>query len=109
MRDRDSRTLALVDAVHGLIGMARDDPRYRDKALNTLELCRVALQAIKLTQDEHRQAIPALVIATQGPGNRGVEIALLAAQGKGVREIARELGVNASTVSRRLRRTVKVS
>ncbi|MGH8850614.1 MAG: helix-turn-helix domain-containing protein [Casimicrobiaceae bacterium] len=38
------------------------------------------------------------------PGPLGLRIAELAAHGWGVRQIARILGVNPSTVSRRLRR-----
>ena len=97
------RTVTLVRAVHDLITTGRDDPRYRDKARAILELCRLALDAITSAPVDARTSVTPAAIPTNVPGNLGPRIAQLAVQGKGVREIARELGVHPSTVSRRLR------
>jgi hypothetical protein len=99
--------IELIRSVIALIGTARDDPRYREKAQGVLELCSTALEGIQAAQDEARADAPApaaRVAPTTGPGNLGLSIAELRAAGRGVREIARELGVNASTVSRQLRK-----
>lgn len=100
-------SLSLIRAVLELIGTPRDGPHYGEKARAVLELCSTALEEIQAAQDEAQPAAPApvsRVATTTGPGNRGLCIAELAAGGMGVREIARQLGVNASTVSRRLRK-----
>jgi hypothetical protein len=97
-------TTELIKAVLALIGTARDDPHYQEKARGVLDLCKIVLEATNETQDEAREAAVPLVAPTTGPGNLCLRIAELAARGAGVREIARQLGVNASTVSRRLRR-----
>ena len=99
-------TTELIKAVLALIGMQRNDPCYRGKAQELLELCKTALEEIRVAQDEARAAAPVPIarIAITGPGNLGLRIAELAAGGMGVRAIARELGVNASTITRRLRK-----
>lgn len=102
--NRSGTTDALIKSVLALIGTARDDPRYATKAQAVLELCRLALNEINAPQDKACGAATPPIVSTP-PGNLGLRIADLAAHGKGVREIARLLGVNASTVSRRLRNT----
>jgi len=103
-----SPTHALIRGVLALIGMARDDPHYPQKAQALLELCRAALEGTNAPQGEAREAAAPPDVTTP-PGNLGLRIAELAAHGKGVREIARQLGVNASTVSRRLRNAKQAS
>ncbi|MHB8493655.1 MAG: helix-turn-helix domain-containing protein [Casimicrobiaceae bacterium] len=91
-------TTTTADLVHGvlaLIGTRRDDPNYRTRALAVLDLCALALNATRV-------AVP---LARLDPAELGVRIAELRASGLGIRAIARHLGVHASTVSRRLRRT----
>lgn len=100
-------TTELVRGVLALIGTPRDDPCYRGTAQGVLELCKTALEEILAAQNEARAAAPApvaRVAPTTGPGNLGVRIAELAEGGMTVRAIARELAVNPSTVSRRLRK-----
>jgi hypothetical protein len=93
-------TIQLVRAVHRLIATARDDSLYNEKALGVLELCGVALETIQAIQAEAGAAQVAVTV----PRDLGPRIAALAANGKGVRQIARILAVHPSTVSRRLRR-----
>lgn len=94
----------LVRGVLALIGMPRDDPCYQEKARGVLDLCRTALEEVQATQDDAREAAAPPFAPTTGPGNLGLRIAELAAGGMGVRAIARELAVNPSTVTRRLRK-----
>jgi DNA-binding NarL/FixJ family response regulator len=86
-------TANLVHGVLELIGTPRNDPHYRQRALAVLDLCALALNATRPVAPPPRLS----------PIELGVRIAQLRASGMGVREIARELGVHPSTVSRRLR------
>jgi hypothetical protein len=118
------KVAALIEGVLALLRMARNDPhndpRYPQQAQAVLDLCTAAaLDASNAPQNyasmaaaSSAVAIPATVAGepaykavTTTPGNLGLRIAELAAHGMGTREIARILGVNASTVSRRLRNT----
>ncbi|MBE0619666.1 MAG: helix-turn-helix domain-containing protein [Burkholderiales bacterium] len=99
-------TRALIKRVLALIGTARDDPRYPEMGQSVLGLCEAALKAI---QAAHVEEVAADPVVTTRPGNLDLRIAELAAHGKGVREIARQLRVNASTVSRRLRNAKQAS
>ena len=98
--DLRSATLKLVEAVVDLVGTARSDPLYGERRARTLELCRAAVLA-SVREAENRECAST---PTTVPRDLGRRIAELREHGMGVRAIARQLGVNASTVCRRLRR-----
>jgi DNA-binding NarL/FixJ family response regulator len=89
-----------------LIRTPYDDPAYGEREGNVLDLCRLvaeAMPAATTAWDEPRDTRAPL--ARTSRSDLGLRIAELAAKGKGVRQIARQIGVAPSTVSRRLRRT----
>lgn len=94
-------TIRLVNGVFVLLRTDHDNALYYQRALGVVELCDVALKVVTAIQDEDREtgAAPVAVTVSRDLGSR---IAELSAGGNGVRKIARILGVNPSTVSRRL-------
>jgi len=95
-------TMRLIKAVCSLLDTNPDDPLYYERARGLLELCRRAIDALPAAETEAGEATTPLSVLVRG--DLGPRIAWLAANGKGVRASARILGVNASTVSRTLRR-----
>ena len=96
-------TTALVDGVVTFLRTPPDATERQERARGLLELCQVALSAASAARTESRDgAPPAVSVPTRH--DLGPRIAELRAHGQGVRQIARILGVNPSTVSRRLRR-----
>jgi|SRR6516162_5006019 hypothetical protein len=96
-------TRKLVEAIVALL-KSRNDPRlFYDRSRAVLELCTVALTVGAATQaDADRTGVKITQVSIRG--DLGSRIAELRASGYGVRQIARILAVEPSTVSRRLRR-----
>ena len=93
-------TMNLIQAVIAMLSEPRDSSPYCERARATLERCTDALNAVGAAKAEATgSATPRVAQVDIGP-----RIAELRAHGHGVRQIARILGVNASTVSRRLRK-----
>jgi DNA-binding NarL/FixJ family response regulator len=99
-----SAVYRLIDGVLALIDTERDDPHYIDKAQSVLSRCSVVLNATPLARQVAGAHPTPPVAAKIQRASLAVRIAELRANGMGVREIARQLGVNPSTVSRRLHR-----
>ena len=131
--DLKARTMAIIAAVLELIKACGtfETAAHRESATRALDLCKDYLMALRSQQEVAGQPValenkpaPASTgqdryeiarrigvstlfldeLEAKAPPDLSARIAELAAEGMGVRAIARELKVNPSTVSRRLRK-----
>jgi hypothetical protein len=99
--DLHTRALAIIEAVLDLPPLP-NEPRFIEASDRINRVCRQYILSYQTERDALRQRSLRKKLRPEDLGRR---IAELDGSGLGVRQIARILGVNPSTVSRRLRRT----
>jgi DNA-binding NarL/FixJ family response regulator len=98
-------TCKLVESVFTLLRIQRANPSsFNEAARTTLERAGIALVAAEAAMAQARESGEKLARVPIPRADLGERIARLRVEGLGIRAIGRRLGVQPSTVSRRLRK-----
>jgi hypothetical protein len=99
----ENRIWNMIEAVNNLNDAPPGDPRHASALDDVLDACYELLLATEAEGAGSAVATPVPATASQAALTLGERIARLISEGRGIRETARLLGVNPSTVSRSVR------